>query len=70
MDLDAIVAVRHPEMENCYVEYEIVPPCGMCREIATDYDSEIHVIIDINGKPATIPMKDLLPRSIRCEESN
>ena len=61
MDLDTIVAVRHRAMENRHVDDEIVPPCGMCREIATDYDSEIHVIIDINGKPVIIPMKDLLP---------
>ena len=60
-DLDIIVAVRHPDIERNHAEYEIVPPCGMCREIATDYDPEIHVIIDIDGKPARIPMKDLLP---------
>lgn len=61
VDLDTIVAVRHPDMERHHVNYDIVPPCGMCREIATDYDPEIHVIIDIDGKPARIPMKDLLP---------
>ena len=60
-DLDTIVAVGHPDMERHHEDYEIVPPRGMCREIATDYDPEIHVIIDIDGKPARIPMKDLLP---------
>jgi cytidine deaminase len=60
-DLDTIVAVRHPDIERHHSKYEIVPPCGMCREIAIDYDSDIHVIINIDGTPARIPMKDLLP---------
>ena len=28
MDLDTIVAVKHPDMENRHVDYGIVTPCG------------------------------------------
>ncbi|MGC8506629.1 MAG: cytidine deaminase, partial [Thermoplasmata archaeon] len=60
-DLDTIVAVRHPDMERHHRNYEIMPPCGMCREISIDYEPDIHVIINMDGKPARVPMKDLLP---------
>ena len=68
-DLDTIVAVRHPEMENRHVDYEIVPPRGMSRELSTDYEFGIHVIINIDGKPSGVPMKDILPYKYkRCGE--
>ncbi len=56
-----IVAVRHPDPEKGHDKYEIIPPCGMCREISTDYDMDIGVLIETEGKTRKMKMRDLLP---------
>jgi len=58
---DTIVAVRHPDPEKGHDKYEIIPPCGMCREISTDYDMDIGVLIETDGKTLKMKMRDLLP---------
>lgn len=58
---DTIVAVRHPDPEKGHDKYEIIPPCGMCREISTDYDMDIGVLIETEGKTRKMKMRDLLP---------
>ena len=56
-----IVAVRHPDPEKGHDKYEIIPPCGMCREISTDYEMDIGVLIETEGKTQKMKMRDLLP---------
>ena len=58
---DTIVAVRHPDPEKGHDKYEVIPPCGMCREISTDYDMDIGVLIETDGKTLKMKMRDLLP---------
>lgn len=49
-NFETFVAVAHPHphenIENCWV----VPPCGMCRELISDYGKETEVILPYNGK--------------------
>lgn len=33
----AIVAVRHPAAGAANPEIQVIPPCGMCREMIADY---------------------------------
>ncbi len=56
---DTIVAVQRVSRD--IDEYEIVSPCGMCREIITDYDPGTKVIIKVDGNVRKVLMMDLLP---------
>lgn len=58
---DTIVAVRHPRHDESNQELQIVSPCGMCRELLSDYSANIDVIISEKGKLKKIPLKKLLP---------
>ena len=39
----------------------IVPPCGMCRELISDYAPGARVIVARHGEPVTVPVLELLP---------
>ena len=41
--------------------WEIVNPCGMCRELISDYAPMAKVIISDNGQHKAILVSDLLP---------
>ena len=60
-----IVAVAHPhpheDIENCWV----VAPCGMCRELISDYGPETDVILLHNGELVKCAAIDLLPEKYR-----
>lgn len=58
---DTIVAVRHPRHDETNQEIQVVSPCGMCRELLSDYSANIDVIISEKGKLKKIPLKKLLP---------
>lgn len=59
--LDTIVAVKHPNEKRGRMDYEVVSPCGMCREMITDYDSGTKVIIKTSEGLKKVYMRDLLP---------
>ncbi len=40
---------------------EIVSPCGMCRELISDYSPEACVVILRSSEPVNVPVKELLP---------
>ena len=40
---------------------EIVSPCGMCRELISDYSPEACVIVLRSGQPMSVPVMELLP---------
>lgn len=40
---------------------EIVSPCGMCRELISDYSPEACVVIQRSGEPVNVPVMELLP---------
>ena len=52
-DIDTIVAVN--ELGT------IVSPCGMCRELISDYSKDAKVIIERDGEPVKVAVSELLP---------
>lgn len=60
-DFDTIVAVRHPAPGEDGEPF-VVSPCGVCREMITDFGREINVIFpDENDEPVKTPAIELLP---------
>jgi cytidine deaminase len=58
---DTVVAV-HYMGEDPSQGMELLSPCGMCRELLTDYSKDVKAIYpDENGNPAKAGMSDLLP---------
>ena len=58
-EFDTIVAVQHPK--NPDEEFRVVSPCGMCRELVTDYDKNTKVIIEVGGQLKKMKMMELIP---------
>ena len=40
---------------------EVVAPCGMCRELISDYSPDARVIVPTQNGPMVVPVLDLLP---------
>ena len=55
------VAVRHPKPEEDARDIKVVPPCGACREMLTDYDPAAMVIIPGPDGLVQVPVTALLP---------
>lgn len=51
--IDTIVAVTESG--------DVVPPCGICRELLRDYAPQAHVILQVDGALRGVPVSDLLP---------
>lgn len=47
---------------------DIVPPCGMCRELISDYSPEAKVILGRNGMQVSVPVLELLPQKYKSED--
>ena len=60
-ELDTIVAVRHPNPDEQNREVRVVSPCGICRELISDYGAEIKVIFSDSGQVKKCAISDLLP---------
>jgi cytidine deaminase len=60
-EFKTIVAVAHPhpheEMEKCWV----AAPCGMCRELISDYGRDTEVILSYQGELVKCNVMELLP---------
>ncbi|MCI5893436.1 MAG: cytidine deaminase [Clostridiales bacterium] len=54
-EFKSIVAVTGEHGEN------VIPPCGNCRQILSDYAPECEVILLVNGKLIKLQAKELLP---------
>jgi cytidine deaminase len=52
-NIEAIVAVNK--------HGEVVAPCGMCRELISDYSPDARVIVPTQNGPMVVPVLDLLP---------
>lgn len=60
-DFDTIVAVRHPAPGEEGRPF-VVSPCGVCREMITDFNRDMFVIFpDENDEPTKARAIDLLP---------
>ena len=59
--VECAVAVRHPKADESVREIAIVPPCGACREMLTDFDPAADVIVPGPDGPRRMPVQALLP---------
>ena len=55
------VAVRHPKSHEDSQLMAVVPPCGACREMLTDFDPGADVIVPLAGALRRVPLRLLLP---------
>src|SRR5262245_55740514 len=60
-DIDCIVSVRHPRPREANQDIQVVSPCGICRELLSDFAKDCSVIIPANGDLARVPIAELLP---------
>jgi cytidine deaminase len=59
--IECAVAVRHPKEHESLQEITVVPPCGACRELLTDFDPGAEVIVPGAGGLVRVPVSLLLP---------
>jgi len=59
-DFEAIAAVRHPLPQESR-DFEVVPPCGACRELIADYGRDVAVVVPHDEELRTVTAIDLLP---------
>ena len=59
--IECAVAVRHPKEHESIRDIAVVPPCGACREMLTDFDPAADVIIAGPGGLERIAVRSLLP---------
>lgn len=65
--IESIVSVRHPRPREQHAQPKVVSPCGICREMLTDFAPGSAVIMARNGDLARVPVADLLPEKYRRE---
>ncbi|OXS63829.1 cytidine deaminase [Bacillus sp. V-88] len=67
-EFETIVAVAHPhpheDIEKCWV----VAPCGMCRELISDYGTQTDVILSYRGELVKCNVLELLPEKYGNEK--
>ncbi|SFA71835.1 MULTISPECIES: cytidine deaminase [unclassified Bacillus (in: firmicutes)] len=56
-----IAAVRHPYSDEVDREIRVVSPCGMCRELISDYSPDCFVILEIDGELKKTKIQELIP---------
>lgn len=61
-DFDTIVAVRHPDPDEDDQSIRVVSPCGMCRELISDYGQDVQVIIPFQDEIVKCNVMELLPQ--------
>ncbi len=59
--IECAVAVRHPKAEELWQEIAVVPPCGACREMITDFDPQAQVIVPTSQGLQRVAVRILLP---------
>lgn len=61
----AIVSVRHPRPREETKEIKIVSPCGICREMLSDFAPQARILVSENGAIQSVRPADLLPNKYR-----
>ncbi len=59
--VECAVAVRHPKPDENARDIAVVPPCGACREMLTDFDADADVIVPTPSGLMVVPVRVLLP---------
>jgi cytidine deaminase len=63
--IEAIVSIRHPRPREQHQDCKVVSPCGICREMLTDFAAG-GVVILLNGDAhVRVPVEELLPAKYR-----
>ena len=60
-EFTAIAAVRHPGPDEGDRTIKVVAPCGMCRELLSDYCPGIEVIVPAGSDLVKCAVEELLP---------
>jgi cytidine deaminase len=47
---------------------DVVPPCGMCRELTYDYAPDAEFILNEADEYVLAPVSELLPKKYRSED--
>jgi cytidine deaminase len=63
--LEAIVSVRHPRPREQHSEPQVVSPCGICREMLTDFAAGAAVILPDGAGLRRVPVENLLPEKYK-----
>ncbi len=63
--IQAIVSVRHPRPREQHQDCKVVSPCGICREMLTDFAPGAVVILAREEGLARVPVEELLPAKYR-----
>jgi cytidine deaminase len=68
--IDAIVSLRHPRPREQHRDCKVVSPCGICREMLTDFAAGCVVILaepEVAGgtRLKRVPVAELLPQKYR-----
>ena len=63
--IQAIVSVRHPRPREQHQDCKVVSPCGICREMLTDFAPGASVILARGEALTRVPVEDLLPAKYR-----
>ncbi|WP_035436356.1 MULTISPECIES: cytidine deaminase [unclassified Bacillus (in: firmicutes)] len=58
---DTIVAVRHPYLDEPNREITVVSPCGMCRELISDYAPHCYVLLEVGNEIIKTTIDELIP---------
>lgn len=53
--------MRHPYSDETDRSTKVVSPCGMCRELISDYAPDCYVLIEMNGELVKTKISELLP---------
>jgi cytidine deaminase len=68
--IEAIVSLRHPRPREQHRDCKIVSPCGICREMLTDFAAGCAVIVPgatTNEAAHLVPVEQLLPEKYRSQ---
>ncbi|HVI91169.1 MAG TPA: cytidine deaminase [Dongiaceae bacterium] len=66
--IEAIVSLRHPRPREQHRDCKVVSPCGICREMLTDFAAGCAVILPGTSPEAPlrrVPVEQLLPEKYR-----
>lgn len=66
--IEAIVSLRHPRPREQHRDCKVVSPCGICREMLTDFAAGCAVIVPgvtPEAPPRRVPVEQLLPEKYR-----
>jgi cytidine deaminase len=63
--IEAIVSVRHPRPREQHQDCKVVSPCGVCREMLTDFAPGAAIILLRDGVHFRVSVEELLPAKYR-----